>query len=864
MKKLNSKGFTLVELLVAITILGIVLVIALPQVSNLQTENAKTKYKKYAESVVSSAKLYTDSYSKDMFGNNSSGCYDIPYSALSAKSLVKDIKIDNSTCDTYAADKKTSLTFVRVYKSNENYLYDISIKCNDKNGKEIYNESLEKDICDGTRTDTEGPTISISVNSNWTTGKAASGNALNATVKIRDPYGLKENVQVEYAWTKTPSNISGLTFKTKKFTNSRTELVQELSFKVQYPQNENGEWYLVVRPAGTEGLRDANGNYYSGGYEKSAVVRLDNTKPTIDKTTNSHNGKWTADQVTISATASDALSGVKKIYYTYKSDGSSLKSDWAKSFTAGSRGPVEVNKIWTTEINETVYVVAEDMVGNKSTIKSAGTVQIDNTPPKCTSSGGSATWTNGNRTIKGTCSDNGSGCKGDVSKTYSTNTNSTKESPGTVYDNVGNSVVCPANQTVKIDKTAPTCSSSGGNATWTNGNRTIKGTCSDTGGSGCKEDVSKTYSSNTNTTTASPGTVYDNAGNSATCPANQTVKIDKTAPTCSSSGGNATWTNGNRTITGTCSDTGGSGCKGNASKTYSSNTNTTTASPGTVYDNAGNSVTCPGNQTVKIDKTAPTCTSSGGNTTWTNGNRTITGTCSDTGGSGCKGNASKTYSSNTNTTTASPGTVYDNAGNSVTCPANQTVKIDKTAPTISSISNPSGGKATSSPFALTLSGSDTGGSGLAKWRYSYDNSSWTDYANSNKSPFTTTNFSAIRNQDVYIRACDNVGNCSASSSTRIHIVNPCSTSNPTACPQYHTCRSGNTVVYDQSSGGFQGYINDSQTIYKIGEANGRWYVYVSGTIKGYYAWNQPAGFGYIYSNCIEPIGTTCSYAQCQG
>ena len=516
MKKLNSKGFTLVELLVAITILGIVLVIALPQVSNLQTENAKTKYKKYAESVVSSAKLYTDSYSKDMFGNNSSGCYDIPYSALSAKSLVKDIKIDNSTCDTYAADKKTSLTFVRVYKSNENYLYDISIKCNDKNGKEIYNESLEKDICDGTRTDTEGPTISISVNSNWTTGKDASGNALNATVKIRDPYGLKENVQVEYAWTKTPSNISGLTFKTKKFTNSRTELVQELSFKVQYPQNENGEWYLVVRPAGTEGLRDANGNYYSGGYEKSAVVRLDNTKPTIDKTTNSHNGKWTADQVTISATASDTLSGVKKIYYTYKSDGSSLKSDWAKSFTAGSRGPVEVSKIWTQELNETIYVVAEDMVGNKSTIKSAGTVQIDNTPPKCTSSGGSATWTNGNRTIKGTCSDNGSGCKGDVSKTYSTNTNSTKESPGTVYDNVGNSVVCPANQTVKIDKTAPTCSSSGGNATWTNGNRTIKGTCSDTGGSGCKEDVSKTYSSNTNTTTASPGTVYENAGNSAT------------------------------------------------------------------------------------------------------------------------------------------------------------------------------------------------------------------------------------------------------------------------------------------------------------------------------------------------------------
>ena len=158
--------------------------------------------------------------------------------------------------------------------------------------------------------------------------------------------------------------------------------------------------------------------------------------------------------------------------------------------------------------------------------------------------------------------------------------------------------------------------------------------------------------------------------------------IDKSAPTCTSSGGSTSWTNGSRTLTGTCSDTGGSGCKSaKITKAYSTNTNTTTASPGTVYDNAGNSKACPGNQTVRVDTTAPSCTSSGGSTSWTNGSRTLKGTCSDTGGSGCKAaSVTKGYTTQGNWSKQSPGTVYDNAGNSKACPANQTVKIDKTAP----------------------------------------------------------------------------------------------------------------------------------------------------------------------------------------
>ena len=118
--KNNNKGFTLVELLVSITILGIIMVIALPQLSNIQQNNKTTKYKKYADSMMSSAKLYTDAYTEDMFGNNKSGCVDVQYNDMKDKDLLKDIKVDGSTC-------KSDSTYIRVRKANDHYFYERSI-----------------------------------------------------------------------------------------------------------------------------------------------------------------------------------------------------------------------------------------------------------------------------------------------------------------------------------------------------------------------------------------------------------------------------------------------------------------------------------------------------------------------------------------------------------------------------------------------------------------------------------------------------------------------------------------------------------------------------------------------------------------
>ena len=149
---------------------------------------------------------------------------------------------------------------------------------------------------------------------------------------------------------------------------------------------------------------------------------------------------------------------------------------------------------------------------------------------------------------------------------------------------------------------------------------------------------------------------------------------DFTPPECGEAIGESTeWTTEERTITMTCHDE--NGCE-SVTKTFDKSTKIGYI---TVEDGKGNKRNCPVN--VYIDKTPPKCSSSGGSDSWTNGSRTLTGICTDDE-SGCVGNVSKLYNSEGNFTSQSPGTVSDKVGNTTVCPNNQTVKIDRTPPTL--------------------------------------------------------------------------------------------------------------------------------------------------------------------------------------
>ncbi len=96
--------------------------------------------------------------------------------------------------------------------------------------------------------------------------------------------------------------------------------------------------------------------------------------------------------------------------------------------------------------------------------------------------------------------------------------------------------------------------------------------------------------------------------------------------------------------------------------------------------------------------------------------------------------------------------------------------VDKSAPTVpSSYSNSSGGNWTNQNVDIVVSGSTDYISGVAKYQYSYDKSSWKEDWNSGYINYGT--WSAERDNYVYFRACDGAGNCSAATSwyTRVRI-----------------------------------------------------------------------------------------------
>ena len=661
---MNRKGFTMVELLVTIIILGLLTTLVITSIASILDKSHEEYYNSQENMLVLAGRDYFADYRSKLpkeVGETSS----VTVETLINEKYIDPVKDRNENNCNF---KKSNVTVQKI--TDKDYQYYVTLICDADNYE--------------TTEDRADPVIK------YTPNKKSSTKSITVKMSVTDDKGV---ASFRYVITKDDEVIkdSGYQIYTGEIKETFTELG---IYRI--------EGY-AIDVSGNSSVKESG--IYSV-YKGINCAEVDYSSSTKVET-------WVNKNITVN---------VKVPSNTYRYEISTKKDNGSytllNSYIGNGNQRVRFDSNGKYQIKVTLY----DNDGNTCSLSSDG-YYIDKTAPTCNTTGAPSSWTNKDVTLKGTCSDTGgSGCKGNASKKIDSNTNG-KVSPGKVYDKAGNSVTCPS-VTVKIDKTKPTCKSSGGNSNWTNGNRTITGKCSDKGGSGCKGNVSKTISSNTNGS-VSPGKVYDNAGNSATC-SGVTVKIDKTKPTCKSSGGNSNWTNGNRTITGKCSDTGGSGCKGNVSKTIKTNTNGG-VSPGTVYDKAGNSAVCP-NQTVKIDKTAPTCTSSGGSNAWTTGSRTLVGTCSDTGGSGCKGNVSWFINWPGEWYNLSPGTVYDNAGNSRACPANQTVKITSmpTKPTIDLHGYKSGSWTNQD---VTITASSTSTVGIDRYQHQVGNNYWNNNMN---------------------------------------------------------------------------------------------------------------------------------------
>ncbi len=486
--------------------------------------------------------------------------------------------------------------------------------------------------------------------------------------------------------------------------------------------------YVNIESEGTSYVkyRSCDNAENCSDYSTQYIIKIDTVAPSITNVYNSSGGSFSSSPITVSANYSDATSGISSIYYRF--DGSTTKhTDW------DTNNGSYVSKTWSSDISETVYIGAIDNAGN-SKEELAGVVNMDNTSPDVptvilsTTSNGSQnyvsdTWSTVYIYTRATGSDGMSDFSHyEYTTTGKTTNNTNKEGSSRAIQAEGISTIkyraCDTNgncsdwtptYTIKIDSVAPSITnvSNGSSSNWTNTAFKISANYSD-----ATSGVARVYYKYSDDATVRTdwdsdngskvvGTwsaarnqnviivAEDNAGN-VTEKAAGSVKIDKTAPTCTDSGDNTTWTKNDVTLYWGCSDTGGSGCNtsydGSSIKLTASR-KTYDVAAYTIKDNAGNSTSCPARTAnVYIDKTAPSCTTTTTNSYWTNENVTLTGTCSDAH-SGCDtstATVTQTYTTEMNEY-KSPGVVKDKLGNETTC-STRLVRIDKTPPYIYSVS----------------------------------------------------------------------------------------------------------------------------------------------------------------------------------
>ena len=396
---------------------------------------------------------------------------------------------------------------------------------------------------------------------------------------------------------------------TKRITN-KSLAKKTNSSKKNFTLKDNGTHELKIK------------GYNSAG--KSCTVKqiytykIDKEKPK-QPTLTGNPGKWTNKSFKLTGTTVEKYSGVAYWEYSYN------QKAWTKYANSEKEKFITTN--FSKDRNQYVYIRVHDKAGNTSAT-SKSKIQIDKTPPTKPVLSGNPGWTKNNFKLTGTTTEVGSGVSyweysydkktwkkyDNSSKNKFVTTEFSKERNQDVYirvvDKVGNKSKI-ASSRIQIDKTAPTqpvlTVKEGRVNIWVNTNVAFTGTTSDSlsgfnrfeycydGESWDKKMTVNpaTYSFSDNFNSNVYVRAVDNAGNVSSV-ISTGVSIDKMPPTCVSSGGSST---GFFTmVSGGCSDTGGSECT--QPFIFKTVTSSGSYSPGTVYDNAGNSTVCPNAQAV--------------------------------------------------------------------------------------------------------------------------------------------------------------------------------------------------------------------------------------------------------------------------
>lgn len=122
---MKKGGFTLVELIITIAIMGIIMMIAFPSVTSLSRTNKYKKAVSYGESMITGAKLYVDQYQEDLWGSmTATGSKTITMAMLKGNDLLKNYTDKKDSCN--AGNVKVTRSGSR---NSFSYTYEYSLTC---------------------------------------------------------------------------------------------------------------------------------------------------------------------------------------------------------------------------------------------------------------------------------------------------------------------------------------------------------------------------------------------------------------------------------------------------------------------------------------------------------------------------------------------------------------------------------------------------------------------------------------------------------------------------------------------------------------------------------------------------------------
>ena len=694
MKKSN-RGFSFVELLAAIVIMGLLSGLAIVSIRFLTNKAEKEYYKAQESEVVMSAKSYTQD-NRNYLPKRVGMKRQIYLSTLQDKKYIGDV-VDRSKkkCD-------PTKSYVQVYRYDKNhYNYVVNLVC------DRYKSSEDDDALIN-----EKPTVSINFLNVSKTDKYSDA---KARIVIKDDHKIssysyiimKDNEEV-----KNSGDIDGK-LQTKIDTNiSLTDYVPgKITVKV-----------VATNTLGNQGNGKANATVQNENAPTCEVIRDNSVKDVNGKPT--CEGKWinNPDFATVEAQVKcidKSGSGCQKDVYTQKFFGERKTDFISMADNTGNTAPcevyvcIDVTKPTTPVIDnpyEGIWINKSYSIKISSYDKTAGIAYFEYRYPDSTGVDGNGVsekewhqWANSSKN------------PGDTTPFVTTPFSKERDEYVEVRacDRAGN---CSdiARSKIRIDKTDPTCTITRNKANpdglndWYVTNVNLKLNPKNNHGSGdravdspisyeLKNTNSASYKGTTTGTQTETkgitwyGFVKDEAGNKSTCNSGS-FKVDTTAPTCtvnrSGTAGRNNWYRSNVSLSLSTNDNMSGvdtyDLKSTNSASYNKNTTATITYEtnkinwyGFVKDKAGNTNSC--STTFGIDKTSPTVRSEGHSesTTWCTGKR-VSASCSD--------DRSGVYDYGTSRSTVSSTVRYtceDNAGNTDSMTKHFTV-VDKKCVTYNS------------------------------------------------------------------------------------------------------------------------------------------------------------------------------------